>query len=79
MEVTKNLVLWPEGCGCDHKKKNKSAADIQVTHTPKPEKAGHLDDSFPPVSKEFRESRSSQCPTFRSPLRDLNVHRLMAS
>lgn len=79
MEVTKNPERWPECCGYDNKK-SKSAAGIHITApSPKSEKAGHLNDSFSPVSKEFQESRSSQRPTFRSTLRDLTVHRLMAS
>lgn len=79
MEVTKNPVLWPECRGYDDLKKKKRMLQGFKSQPPKSEKAGHLDDSSSPVSKEFQESRSSQHPTFRSTLRDLNVHRLIAS
>lgn len=66
MEVTKNPVLWPECCGYDNNLKKKSAVGVHITAPQNSEKAGHLDNSFSPVSKEFQKSRSSQHPTFSS-------------
>lgn len=78
MEVTKNPVLWPDAV-VNNNNNNNSTARIHITGPQKSGKTGRLDDSFPPVSKEFQESRSSQRPPFRTTLRDLNVHRFTAS